>query len=83
MNSVVINVFPKSELLDPQSKAVHSALLRNGLIELIEVRQGKQFTFSFIESITPDLISKIDAVAGSLLSNPVIEDYSIEIKNES
>lgn len=83
MNSIVINVFPKSELLDPQSKAVHSALLRNGLIELIEVRQGKQFTFSFIESITPDLIAKIDAVAGSLLSNPVIEDYSIEIKNES
>lgn len=83
MHSVVVNVFPKSELLDPQSKAVHSALLRNGLLELMDVRQGKQFTFSFIESITPDLLAKIDALAGSLLSNPVIEEYSIEIKNES
>ena len=83
MAQVVVNVLLKTEILDPQGKAVFGALVRQGLIELIDVRQGKQFILTLNDEVTPDLLKNIEHLAQNLLSNPVIEDYSIEVRNES
>ena len=83
MYKIIVNVYLKNEILDPQGKAVFGALVRQGLTELIDVRQGKQFILTLNDKVTPDLLKNIEHLAQNLLSNPVIEDYTIEVKNES
>ena len=83
LSKIIVNVNLKSEILDPQGKAVYGALIRQGLNELIDVRQGKQFILTLNDEVTHDLLKNIEHLAQNLLSNPVIEDYTIEVKNES
>ena len=83
MPQILINVHLKPEILDPQGKAVFGALVRQGLAELIDVRQGKQFILNVKSYVTPEILKDIEHLAQNLLSNSVIEDYSIEVINES
>ena len=84
MSRVVVNVMPKPEILDPQGKAVTGALQRLGF-QGLSVRQGKRFEIEVDGEIDDDLTERLDDLAGSLLSNPVIEDYEIyeEVADES
>jgi phosphoribosylformylglycinamidine synthase len=70
----------KSEILDPQGRAVLGALGRFGLSEVSDVRQGKQFVLTFDSELTEEKLAEIHKVAETLLSNPVIEDFTIEVK---
>ena len=79
MARVVVDVMPKPEILDPQGKAVHGALPRLGLEGVTEVRQGKRFELQVEGELTEERRAQLDEVAGTLLSNPVIEDYTIEL----
>lgn len=83
MPTIYINVHLKNEILDPQGKAVFGALHRQGLTELFDVRQGKQFILEIDGEVTAELLQKVEYLSQNLLSNPIIEDYSIEVKNES
>ena len=83
MIKVLINTHLKEEILDPQGRAVFGALSRQNLLGLIDVRQGKQFVLKFDSELNSEQLAQIHNLAKELLSNPVIEDYSIEIKNES
>jgi phosphoribosylformylglycinamidine synthase len=76
---VVVNVMPKPEILDPQGKAVHGALPRLGLAGISDVRQGKRFELEVEGELTDSRRAQLDEVAERLLSNPVIEDYTIEV----
>ena len=76
MAHVFVNVWLKPEILDPQGKAVNQAFHRQGLKNVGEVRQGKRFRIDFEGEITQ---TDLDRVAQEVLSNPVIEDYEIEI----
>jgi phosphoribosylformylglycinamidine synthase len=67
----------KPEILDPQGRAVMGALGRLGLTGIASVRQGKRFEIEVDGEISEDLAERLDELAGSLLSNPVIEDYEI------
>jgi phosphoribosylformylglycinamidine synthase PurS subunit len=77
---VLINVHLKQEILDPQGRAVLGAIGRFGLSEVADVRQGKQFLLSIDGELTDAKLAKIRAIAETLLSNPVIEDFTIEVK---
>ncbi len=79
MTRVVVNVMLKPEILDPQGKAVHGALPRLGLDGVVDVRQGKRFELEVEGALTESRRAQLDEVAEKLLSNPVIEDYTIEI----
>ncbi len=76
---ISVNVHLKSEILDPQGRAVFGALGRFGLEGVLDVRQGKQFIFKFDGDVTDAKMAEIRAVAETLLSNPVIEDFTIEV----
>jgi phosphoribosylformylglycinamidine synthase subunit PurS len=76
---VVVNVMLKPEILDPQGKAVHGALPRLGLEGITDVRQGKRFELELEGELTAERRAQLDAIAERLLSNPVIEDYTIEV----
>jgi phosphoribosylformylglycinamidine synthase len=67
----------KSEVLDPQGKAIGRAAESLGYKAIRDVRQGKFFE---IEVDTPDRAAAeriIEELAEKLLSNPVIEGYRI------
>ena len=80
MAQVLINVHLKQEILDPQGRAVLGAIGRFGLSEVADVRQGKQFLLNIDGELTDAKLAKIRAIAETLLSNPVIEDFTIEVK---
>lgn len=78
MARIIVDVMPKAEILDPQGKAVHGALPRLGFSAVTDVRQGKRFELEVAE-VTDAVLAEIDTIAGTLLSNPVIEDYSVRV----
>ncbi|WP_028927377.1 phosphoribosylformylglycinamidine synthase subunit PurS [Pseudonocardia acaciae] len=74
MARVVVDVMPKPEILDPQGQAVAGALARLGFAGVSEVRQGKHFELDVDDSIDDETLHKL---AGTLLANPVIEDWRV------
>jgi phosphoribosylformylglycinamidine synthase subunit PurS len=71
---VLVTVLPKPSVLDPQGAAAAEAIRHLGLRDIGRVRIGKLIELELPDS-TPD--SEIHRIARDLLSNPVIEDYSI------
>ena len=70
----------KPGVLDPQGKAIqHSVgLLGYGGIE--DVRQGKYFEIALDESLEAESARETaERMAREILSNPVIEDYRVEV----
>ena len=68
-------VMPKQSVLDPQGVAVREAMQHHGLPGVKSVRVGKCME---IESDTLN-VEQLHEVCRDLLSNPVIEDYALEI----
>ena len=77
MARVIVDVMLKPEILDPQGKAVEGALERLGLAGVASVRQGKRFDIELDGEIDEARLAQVHELAGSLLSNPVIEDYRV------
>ena len=80
MAIVVVDVALKSEILDPQGRAIVGALKRAGLSGVADVRQGKQFVLTIDEEIDDAKRAQINEIASSLLSNPVIEDFTVQVR---
>jgi phosphoribosylformylglycinamidine synthase PurS subunit len=72
---------PKPEILDPQGKAVLGALPRLGFGGVTDVRQGKRFELTFDGEVTDAVLAEIEQMAGTLLSNPVIENYAVRVED--
>ncbi len=71
---IIVEVMPKPEILDPQGKAVGSALPRLGITGFTSVRQGKCFHLGAEGPVTPELLEEARRAADTVLSNPIIED---------
>jgi phosphoribosylformylglycinamidine synthase subunit PurS len=76
MGTVIVDVMPKPEILDPQGQAVAGALARMGLGQFGQVRQGKRFELTVEGEVTDAVIAAAREAAATLLSNPVIEDVA-------
>ncbi len=74
MARVVVDVVLKPEILDPQGQAIAGALSRLGIEGVTAVRQGKHFELEVEDAVTDETIT---ALSQTLLSNPVIEDFTI------
>ncbi|HEY9423216.1 MAG TPA: phosphoribosylformylglycinamidine synthase subunit PurS [Microterricola sp.] len=74
MPTIVVEVMPKAELLDPQGKAVAGALARIGKDGFSSVRIGKRFEITVDGPITDAVRAEVEAIANDILSNSVIED---------
>ena len=79
MARVVVDVMLKPEILDPQGRAVQGALGRLGLAGVADVRQGKHFVIELDGALDADREALLTQLAGELLSNPVIEDFSLTV----
>lgn len=74
MPTIVVDVMPKSELLDPQGKAVSGALSRLGIEDFSAVRIGKRFELTVEGEVTDEVLAQARKIADEILSNSVIED---------
>ncbi|MFT4051054.1 MAG: phosphoribosylformylglycinamidine synthase subunit PurS [Microbacterium sp.] len=73
MPTIVVDVMPKAELLDPQGKAVAGALARLGHEGFEGVRIGKRFELTVADASEATLAA-VKTIADEILSNAVIED---------
>jgi len=77
---VVVDVALKREILDPQGRAVMGAFGRLGLTGVADVRQGKQFVLTIDGEVDDAKLALINEIALTLLSNPVIEDFTVQVR---
>ena len=69
-------VMPKQSVLDPQGVAVRDAIHQHGLPAVKSARVGKLIE---LELEGTESEAQLHALCRDLLSNPVIEDYRLEI----
>jgi phosphoribosylformylglycinamidine synthase len=75
-----VYVSMKPTVLDPQGQTICTALQGMGHREVAAVRQGKYFEIALAEGTGRDAAAQtLDLIARDVLSNPVIEDYRVEI----
>lgn len=79
MARVVVDVMLKPEILDPQGQAILGAIGRLGYSGISGVRQGKHFVVDVDGEVDDAQLARIRELAGTLLSNPVIEDFAVRI----
>ncbi len=74
-----IIITPKKAVLDPQGKTVQSALEHMGYQGVTAVHVGKYLEIELAGIDAAAARVQLDAACHKFLSNPVIEDYRLEI----
>jgi len=71
----------KSGVLDPQGKAIQHSVELLGYSGIADVRQGKYCEIALDGSVDDSQArTSVDKIAREVLSNPIIEDYRVEIE---
>ena len=70
----------KKEVLDPQGKVVSQTLKNMGYDSIVNVRQGKYFDIELNESDKEKAKKIAEEICKKLLTNTVIENYTINLK---
>lgn len=71
----------KPGILDPQGKAIQHSVELLGFMGIADVRQGKYFEIALQDSADQKQAREsVDRMAREVLSNPIIEDYRVEIE---
>ncbi len=76
---VVVRVYPREGVLDPQGKAIEAALARLGHRSVKDVRAGKVFFIEVAESDPKKAEAEGRKMAEELLANAVIEGYDVKV----
>jgi phosphoribosylformylglycinamidine synthase len=72
----------KPGILDPQGKAIQHSVELLGFDGIADVRQGKYFEIALADSANPEEAREsVGRMAREVLSNPIIEDYRVEIES--
>ncbi len=74
-----IKVTLKQGVLDPQGKAIESALGALGFSGIEDVRQGKFIEVQLAETDEARAREQVEKMCKDLLANLVIENYSYEL----
>jgi len=71
----------KPGILDPQGKAIQHSVELLGFAGIADVRQGKYFEIALDNALAEDQAREsATRMAAEVLSNPIIEDYRVEIE---
>ena len=73
----------KRSVLDPQGKAIQGALETLGYPEVESIRVGKVIEVTLKEGDQAAARARLEEMCRKLLANPVIEDYRVEIEQET
>tara|TARA_B110000196_G_scaffold291819_1_gene278992 strand:- start:990 stop:1229 length:240 start_codon:yes stop_codon:yes gene_type:complete len=77
---ISVTVTLKKDVLDPQGKVVSQTIQNMNYKNVTNVRQGKYFEIELNESNKDKAKKIIDEICKKLLTNIVIEDYTINFK---
>ena len=77
---ISVTVTLKKDVLDPQGKVVKQTLKNMGYTNIEDVRQGKCFEIELNENDKVKAKKIIEEISKKLLTNTVIEDYTINYK---
>ena len=72
----------RPSVLDPAVEATRSATKRLGIDGVTQLRIGKSIELEIEAADKEDARSKIELMSDRLLANPVIEDWTLEFKDE-
>jgi phosphoribosylformylglycinamidine synthase PurS subunit len=76
---VYVNLKPG--VLDPQGKAIQHSVELLGFNGIADIRQGKYFELALDNSLSEaEVRESVARMAREVLSNPIIEDYRVEIE---
>ncbi len=75
-----IIITPKKAVLDPQGKTVQNALEHMGYTGISAVHVGKYLEIELNSTDKEAARKQLDEACHKFLSNPVIEDYRLEIE---
>ena len=78
---VIVNLRPS--VLDPAGEATKSAASRLGVTGVEKIRIGKSINLELQAKDESEARSKVSLLSERLLSNPVIENWSMEITTSS
>ena len=71
----------KAGVLDPQGKAIQHSVELLGFSGIDDVRQGKYFEIALDDSVDAQHAREsVEKMAREVLSNPIIEEYRVEIE---
>ena len=71
----------KPSVLDPQGKAIKHSVQLLGFDSVSDIRQGKYFEIAMNGSVTEETARDgAMRLAHDVLSNPIIEDFRVEIE---
>ena len=76
-----VEITLKPGVLDPQGKAIEHALSGLGFGGVADVRQGKLIELDLDETDPDKARAHVEKMCRTLLANPVIERYAIDIGN--
>ena len=82
MMRATITVMPKENILDPQGNAIRKALHDHGMQCVEQARVGKYIDLKISGTNLTLTRSKLNTLCAELLSNPIIEDYTLNITLE-
>ena len=77
MARMIVEVMLKPEIHDPQGEAIASACRRLGFGQVLGIRQGKRFEVELAGAADEAAVTAITELARDLLSNPVIEEFTL------
>ena len=77
MARMIVEVMLKPEIHDPQGDAIAGACHRLGYGQVRGIRQGKRFEVELEGPADDAAVTAITNLARDLLSNPVIEEFSV------
>ena len=75
-----IIITPKKAVVDPQGKTVQSALEHLGYDGVRAVHVGKYLEIELADGDAAEARRQLDQACHRFLSNPVIEDYRLELE---
>ncbi len=78
--TALVRVMLKKAVLDPQGKAVLGSLHALGFAGVSDVRVGKFIKVTLEAASREEAETQVKAMSQKLLSNPVIEDFEVEIR---
>jgi phosphoribosylformylglycinamidine synthase len=74
-----IRITLKNGVLDPQGKAIQSALGALGFAGVNDVRQGKYIEVEIAQASEEAARAEVERMCKDLLANTVIENYSFDL----
>ncbi len=74
-----VNVTPKEGILDPQGRAVEQSLPHLGVGGVGHVRVGRRVEMTVEAADETAARAVVERLAGELLSNPLIEQFDVEV----